>query len=812
MPVEVTGILSHRMSSEDVAMPPRVFDKQVMRDYALAHEASGFDRVLIAQSSFWPDSMPLAAYLAGITERLGFMVAHRPGFVSPTMAARMFATLDQLSDGRAAIHVITAANDRETQCDGDFLTKEQRYHRSREFVEILRRIWAADAPISHEGRFFRFNDALSEMKPFDGCSIPVFWAGGSDISLTYAGQCADIYSTGMEAIAVTRTWVARAKQAATDAGRDIAVQGTVRIILGETENAAWDNARIVLEKIVANGKERQRLTGQAWLQPGGRNERELSNMVNASGVERFTALTGSESVIDERLWAGPQSIGIPMAPSLVGTPEQVAAAMMRYYELGMTGFLFRGFDLLADTIERRRSMQPMSDRGMPDQTPGFARAPLSLAIAWGSGSFSQSLVIYGFGVLLFRYYTDTVGIAAALAGSMIGLSKLYDAVINPGIGWLTDRIETPMGRRRPWLLLGGTLMAASLVVTFNIPIATTPTTRMARAAFGLFLFSSGYSLFAIPWLAMPPEISEDPAQRTQMMAWRVGFSSLAQGASSLTGPMLLAALGSGVFAYGVMGWTMGSLCFAAVLGTVYFTRNAPQRAVERAGRPSVAVQLRLMWENRPFLVMVAVKMFLYFGLAFNSGAMALLTRWVMHLSDAWLGSFTLVSTLAALLSQPVWLWVDGRVGKRGALTIAFLVHGTAQASLYFNTGLPAVLVTQAILLGAGGGGVFMLSQSLLPEVIEHDYQRTGLRRGGTFAGVVAFLETGASAFAIFAMGLLLSSAGYVQGLATVGTQPDSAIAAIRLSAAILPTVAEIVAILLLTRYRLNIVPRRAVMA
>ena len=122
-----------------------------------------------------------------------------------------------------------------------------------------------------------------------------------------------------------------------------------------------------------------------------------------------------------------------------------------------------------------------------------------------------------------------------------------------------------------------------------------------------------------------------------------------------------------------------------------------------------------------------------------------------------------------------------------------------------------MLVTQAILLGAGGGGVFMLSQSLLPEVIEHDYQRTGLRRGGTFAGVVAFLETGASAFAIFAMGLLLSSAGYVQGLATVGTQPDSAIAAIRLSAAILPTIAEIVAILLLTRYRLNIVPRRAVM-
>lgn len=358
MPAEVTGILSHRLSTENVAIPPRVFDKAVMRDYALAHEAAGFDRVLIAQSSFWPDSMPLASYLAGITERLGFMVAHRPGFVSPTMAARMFATLDQLSDGRAAIHVITAANDRETNCDGDFLTKEERYHRSREFVDILRRIWAADTPISHDGRFFRFTDALSELKPYNRASIPVFWAGSSDISITYAGQCADIYSIGMESLAITQGWIARAQASAAAAGRTLQVQGTVRIILGDTEEQAWDNARVTLEKIVANGEERQRRTGNAWLQPGGRSEKELSNFVNASGAERFHSLTGAASVVDERLWIGPQSAGIPMAPSLVGTPEQVSAAMMRYYAMGMTGFLFRGFDLLTDTVEAGRELIP----------------------------------------------------------------------------------------------------------------------------------------------------------------------------------------------------------------------------------------------------------------------------------------------------------------------------------------------------------------------------------------------------------------------------------------------------------------------
>jgi alkanesulfonate monooxygenase len=292
--------------------------------------------------------MPIASYLAGITERLGFMVAHRPGFVSPTMAARQFATLDQLSAGRAAIHVITAANDRETQCDGDFLTKEERYHRSREFVQVLRSIWGANKKISHQGRFFRFNDSLAEVKPFNGTSIPVYWAGASEISITYAGQCADTYAIGMEDVANTQKWIDRVKRSAAEAERHIAVQGTVRVILGETEGAAWDNAREILRKFIANGEERLRLTGNSWFQPGGRTEKELSNAGGISNADRFSRLTGSEAVLDARLWVGPQRAGIPMAPSLVGTAEQVAAAIMCYYETGMSAVMFRGFDLLAD--------------------------------------------------------------------------------------------------------------------------------------------------------------------------------------------------------------------------------------------------------------------------------------------------------------------------------------------------------------------------------------------------------------------------------------------------------------------------------
>ena len=431
------------------------------------------------------------------------------------------------------------------------------------------------------------------------------------------------------------------------------------------------------------------------------------------------------------------------------------------------------------------------------------RIPLALVVAWASGSYCQTLVIYAFGVLFFRYLTDTVGIAAAIAGTLIAASKLYDTLINPLIGWLTDRVDTPMGRRRPWMLAGGIFMTLALVQGFNIPVGASTSVRIACAALGLFLFSTGYSLFAIPWLAMPSEMSGVPQQRTQMMAWRVGFSSLSQGTGSVAGPMLLSAFGMGALAYGRMGLVMGGLCLVAALATVFVTRKAPSRVVERAARPALRGQLRLLAQNRPFVTLIAVKICLYFGLAVHSAAMALLTRWVLHVSDYWLGIVTLLTTISVVATQPAWLWCSRRFGNKGGLAIALAVHSAAQLSLAFNGGHIWLLLGQAVWLGAGAGGVFMLSQALLPDVIEHDHRRTGLRRGGAMAGIVALLETGASAVSIFVMGLILSGAGYIEGRGGAIVQPQSAVWAIILSASLVPALVEMLGIVFLSRFDPN---------
>jgi GPH family glycoside/pentoside/hexuronide:cation symporter len=426
-----------------------------------------------------------------------------------------------------------------------------------------------------------------------------------------------------------------------------------------------------------------------------------------------------------------------------------------------------------------------------------------LGIAWASGAFPQAIAFNVFTVLFFRYLTDAVGLEAAVVGTIIGVSKFYDALIAPGIGMLADRIDTRMGRRRPWMLLGGIAMAGALVVCFNVPLDAGYGARLGWAALGYFVFATGYMVFAIPWLAMPPEITGQVHARTRMMAWRVAFSSVGQGLSTSAGPMLLAAAGAGALGYSILGWSLGLLCAAGTAFTVFATRNAKSLPVVNASHPGLREQWRAMTENRPFMMLLLLKATLYFGLAFNGAGLALLTRWVIGVSDYWLGVFTMALVAASLLSQPFWVWFAGRHGKRTALRCAFLGLAMFHVTLALNQGWPVVLALQGAVLGVLGGGVYMLTQSLLPDVIEHDFVTTGERRGGLFAGAVAFLETASSALAIFLMGVMLSLAGYVEGLAITGHQPYSAQLAIIASGAVVPSCFELLGLLVLSRFPLG---------
>ena len=150
------GMATHTEIGVPVGPP---VDKEFAAELARTHEASGFDRVLIAHSSSSIDGFVLADQTLEATEELKVLLAHRPGFWAPTIAARAYATLDAFHPGRVAMHVITGGDDADQQRDGDYLTKEERYRRTDDFLTVVRQEWESEQPFDHEGEFYKVTGA-----------------------------------------------------------------------------------------------------------------------------------------------------------------------------------------------------------------------------------------------------------------------------------------------------------------------------------------------------------------------------------------------------------------------------------------------------------------------------------------------------------------------------------------------------------------------------------------------------------------------------------------------------------------------------
>src|ERR1700683_1401214 len=169
-----------------------VVHREYVRRFARAHEDAGFDRVLIGYSSTRPEGTQVAAYAAAQTDRLSFLVAHRPGFVAPTLAARTFATLDQFTGGRIAVHIITGGSDGEQRRDGDYLSKDERYDRTDEYLDIVKQTWTSDAPFDYQGRYYQVEDSYAQVRSPQQPRIPVYFGGSSDAAYRVGGKAADV--------------------------------------------------------------------------------------------------------------------------------------------------------------------------------------------------------------------------------------------------------------------------------------------------------------------------------------------------------------------------------------------------------------------------------------------------------------------------------------------------------------------------------------------------------------------------------------------------------------------------------------------
>ncbi len=379
MPVEIIGMVGTQEASEikgplvdgpvvDWIEGP-VIEPGYLEDIARAHDDGGFDRVLVGYGAVAPEGWAVASTVLHSTKHLKVMVAHRPGFVQPVLLARWAATMDHLTGGgRIGIHFITGGDEADQHREGDFVPHDARYRRTGETMSVVRRIWAEDTPFDFEGEFFRYEGAFSSVKPVTPAGIPLYFAGASPPAIAVGAQYADVYAFWGEprdAVAARREVIEQASRAQ---GRELRYSISLRPIISDTEDEAWQKAEWIADttaKRIELAKERMAGHKDTYEGLGGQQNATFSvdrdtSGTSSEGRKRLIEMSSRQDVFDERLFMKVANLtgAAGNSTALVGTPDQVAEAMLRYYDLGITALLLKGFDPLSDTIDFGERLLP----------------------------------------------------------------------------------------------------------------------------------------------------------------------------------------------------------------------------------------------------------------------------------------------------------------------------------------------------------------------------------------------------------------------------------------------------------------------
>lgn len=353
MPARVIGMIgvAAPTKSASLLIIEGGIDPAYVVSAARAHEAAGYDKVLVGYTSSSAEGFLVAMHAAARTQHIGFLIAHRPGFVAPTLMARKVATFDQLTSGRIALHIITGKSDAEQEGDGDFSPKDERYRRAAEYLGVMRRAWTSRQPFDFEGAFYRVRGAQSDVHPLQQPYPEILFGGASDGALAMGAEHCDTYAMYAEPLAAARARIAEFRTRAAAFGRTPNLNISARPILGRTEAEAWDKANAILASLT-----RDKAAGNlGWK----RNESTVMPVDNAG--RRLMGFALEKDVHDARLWMPiTRATGaLGNTSALVGTAEQVADALLEYYKLGVTSFLVRGFDPVADTVDFGRELIPL---------------------------------------------------------------------------------------------------------------------------------------------------------------------------------------------------------------------------------------------------------------------------------------------------------------------------------------------------------------------------------------------------------------------------------------------------------------------
>ncbi len=418
------------------------------------------------------------------------------------------------------------------------------------------------------------------------------------------------------------------------------------------------------------------------------------------------------------------------------------------------------------------------------------RLPLSICLGFGVGTIGVSIMLNGVTAYFPAFMSTVLGQDAQTAGLLLMVSKIYDAISDVIIGRWSDATKSRWGKRRPYLFAGAFVSALSFLMIFSPPQLSDNMVSLYMLV-ALIIYSTGYSLFNVPYMAMPSEMTGSKFQRSRLLSFRTVFVSLGQLAAMGGTAALIDAGGGGATGYKIMGWVLALVICSAMLLSFFGTSRARMIEPEETDIPKEKLSLRSVVKNKPFCWLIGAKIFQF--LAFSSLATTSLLFLLNVLKVGYMEQLYLAVTqnLVTALSMPLWLAIEKRLGKRDAYILGLFIMAVGSLSWLTSgpgIGLPGLMVRGAI-SGFGAGGMILLSISMLADALAYDRELTGTKREGLLSSIVAVIEKTTFALGVAVVGWFLHTSNYIPTRnGEIIDQPESAITAFYVCFAIFPVI------------------------
>ena len=422
-----------------------------------------------------------------------------------------------------------------------------------------------------------------------------------------------------------------------------------------------------------------------------------------------------------------------------------------------------------------------------------------MKLAYGAGELGPALVGNLAIFYLLFFLTNVAGIPAGLAATVPMVGKIWDAINDPVIGWLSDHTRSKTwGRRLSWMMVFLVPCVITIILQWWVPPFEGTMQLFWYYVIIVFIFNAVSSAITVPHTALMPEMTADYEERTNLVSFRSGFSMMGSIGFILLAGAVQAAGIEGKQLYLVLGMLCALVMMFTVLWCVFGIRRVAldrerilKARAQRTERFPLREQFKVVFTNKAFLCICAVFTFSWLAVQMTASVLVYYAVYWIGMPESQVPLLMLTVMGTALLILPLWVKLSHSLGKKPVYGIGMAVWIGAQAGLVLlqpaQTGLAFVL---AVFAGLGVSTAYLIPWSMVPEVIECDELVTGQRREGIYYGFMVLLQKIGLGLAVFLVGIALETAGFLSKVPDQPPpeQPDSALTAIRIAIGPLPAV------------------------